>query len=64
MGQLHRFVFEGAPVRGSLVRLGAAWREMLSRRGHDVRWMDGVAEEWSYAEFRSQVEREQPDFRD
>ena len=34
MGQLHRFVFEGAPVRGSLVRLGAAWREMLSRRGH------------------------------
>jgi len=34
MGQLHRFVFEGAPVRGSLVRLGAAWQEMLARRRH------------------------------
>jgi radical SAM superfamily enzyme YgiQ (UPF0313 family) len=34
---------------------------MLARRGHDVHWMDGVAEEWSYAEFRTRVEREQPD---
>jgi molecular chaperone Hsp33 len=34
MTELHRFLFEGLPVRGSLVRLGDAWREMLSRRGH------------------------------
>jgi molecular chaperone Hsp33 len=32
MDELHRFVFEGLPVRGQLVRLGAGWREMLSRR--------------------------------
>ncbi len=34
MGLLHRFLFEGLPVRGSLVRLGAGWREMLARREH------------------------------
>jgi molecular chaperone Hsp33 len=33
MSELHRFVFEGAPVRGMLVRLGDGWREMLQRRG-------------------------------
>jgi molecular chaperone Hsp33 len=32
MDQLHRFVFEGLPVRGQLVRLGPSWRELLSRR--------------------------------
>ena len=30
-GELHRFLFEGLPVRGQLVRLGASWREMLAR---------------------------------
>ena len=34
MGELQRFMFDGAPVRGQLVRLGASWREMLSRRAH------------------------------
>ena len=34
---------------------------MLARRGHDVLWADGVAEEWSYAEFRARVARERPD---
>jgi molecular chaperone Hsp33 len=34
MTELHRFLFEGLPVRGSLVRLGQGWREMLSRRAH------------------------------
>jgi molecular chaperone Hsp33 len=34
MGELHRFLFEGLPVRGQLVRLGASWREMLARRGN------------------------------
>jgi len=33
MGELHRFLFDAAPVRGQLVRLGASWREMLARRG-------------------------------
>ena len=33
MSELHRFLFDGAPVRGMLVRLGDAWREMLQRRG-------------------------------
>ena len=32
MDQLHKFLFEGLPVRGMLVRLGASWREVLSRR--------------------------------
>ncbi len=32
VGELHRFLFEGLPVRGQLVRLGAGWREMLARR--------------------------------
>jgi molecular chaperone Hsp33 len=29
---LHKFLFEGLPVRGMLVRLGPAWRELLQRR--------------------------------
>jgi len=32
MDELHKFLFEGLPVRGMLVRLGPAWRELLSRR--------------------------------
>ena len=32
MDQLHKFLFEGLPVRGMLVRLGPSWRELLSRR--------------------------------
>ena len=30
--ELHKFLFEGLPVRGMLVRLGPAWRELLQRR--------------------------------
>jgi molecular chaperone Hsp33 len=33
MGELQRFMFDGLPVRGQLVRLGASWRELLSRSG-------------------------------
>ena len=29
---LHRFLFDGLPVRGALVNLGAPWREVLARR--------------------------------
>jgi molecular chaperone Hsp33 len=32
MDQLQRFLFEGLPVRGLIVRLGESWRELLSRR--------------------------------
>ena len=35
MSELHKFLFEGLPVRGMVVRLTDAWREILSRRRTD-----------------------------
>jgi len=32
MSELHKFLFDGLPVRGMLVRLTESWREMLGRR--------------------------------
>ena len=32
MSELHKFIFEGLPVRGMVVRLTDAWREVLRRR--------------------------------
>lgn len=32
MSELHKFLFDGLPVRGMLVRLTGAWRELLARR--------------------------------
>jgi molecular chaperone Hsp33 len=32
MSDLHKFIFEGLPVRGMLVRLTEGWREVLARR--------------------------------
>ena len=32
MSELHKFIFEGLPVRGMLVRLTEGWREVLQRR--------------------------------
>ncbi len=32
MSELHKFIFEGLPVRGMLVRLTDSWREVLRRR--------------------------------
>jgi len=32
VSELHRFIFEGLPVRGMLVRLTDSWREVLARR--------------------------------
>ena len=29
--ELHKFIFEGLPVRGMLVRLGPSWREVQAR---------------------------------
>jgi molecular chaperone Hsp33 len=33
MSELHKFIFDGLPVRGAIVRLTDAWTEILSRRG-------------------------------
>lgn len=32
MSSLHKFIFDGLPVRGQLVLLGDAWQELLARR--------------------------------
>jgi molecular chaperone Hsp33 len=32
MSELHKFIFEGLPVRGMLVRLTDSWQELLQRR--------------------------------
>jgi molecular chaperone Hsp33 len=32
MAELHKFIFDGLPVRGMLVRLSGSWREVLARR--------------------------------
>ena len=32
MSELHKFLFEGMPVRGVLVRLTDSWQELLRRR--------------------------------
>lgn len=36
MSQLIRFLFEGLPVRGALVRLTDGWRELLARRSGEA----------------------------
>jgi molecular chaperone Hsp33 len=38
LSELHKFIFDGMPVRGILVRLTGAWTELLSRR----RLLDGA----------------------
>ena len=35
MSELHKFLFDGLPVRGQIVRLTDAWQEILSRRRAD-----------------------------
>ena len=32
MSELHKFLFEGLPVRGMLVRLTDTWQDILARR--------------------------------
>ncbi len=34
---------------------------LLKANGHDVLWLDGIAEKWTYTHFLEQVDREQPD---
>ena len=37
MSELHKFIFEGLPVRGAIVRLTSGWQELLNRRTrHDA----------------------------
>lgn len=36
MSEIHRFLFEGLPVRGLLVRLTDAWTDILQRRAHSA----------------------------
>ena len=47
MSELHKFLFDGLPVRGSIVRLTDAWTEVLARRranGATGAWPAPVAE--------------------
>ena len=44
MSELHKFLFEGLPVRGMLVRLTDAWQEVLRRRAtREPAWAPEVA---------------------
>ena len=36
MSELHKFIFEGLPVRGILVRLTGAWTGILQRRASNT----------------------------
>lgn len=36
MSELHKFLFDGLPVRGMIVRLTDAWQEILSRRASNT----------------------------
>jgi molecular chaperone Hsp33 len=47
MSELHKFLFDGLPVRGALVRLDDAWTEILARRHANTgtgAWPPPVAE--------------------
>lgn len=43
MSELHKFIFDGLPVRGMLVRLDGAWQEILARRKTAGSWPPEVA---------------------
>lgn len=44
MSELHTFLFDGQPVRGMVVRLGDAWRDMLARREQAGAYPQAVTE--------------------
>jgi molecular chaperone Hsp33 len=47
LSELHKFLFDGLPVRGSIVRLSDAWTEILARRDANTNtgpWPPPVAE--------------------
>jgi molecular chaperone Hsp33 len=41
--ELHKFLFDGLPVRGMLVQVDDAWQELLARRAEREPWPDEVA---------------------
>jgi molecular chaperone Hsp33 len=43
MSELHKFLFEGLPVRGMLVRLTDSWQQVLARRAEAEAWPPEVA---------------------
>ncbi len=44
MSELHKFLFDGLPVRGMLVRLTDSWRDILSRRQQAGGYPEAVTE--------------------
>src|SRR6201989_3225966 len=42
MSDLHKFLFDGLPVRGMLVRLTDSWQEVLQRRASSGAWAPPV----------------------
>ncbi len=42
MSELHKFLFDGLPVRGMIVRLTDSWQEVLQRRAHSGAWTPAV----------------------
>ncbi|AOW13765.1 Hsp33 chaperonin [Hydrogenophaga crassostreae] len=44
MSELHKFIFEGKPVRGMLVRLTDAWQDILQRRAQSGGYPAAVTE--------------------
>ncbi|WP_342131504.1 Hsp33 family molecular chaperone HslO [Hydrogenophaga sp. OTU3427] len=44
MSELHKFIFDGLPVRGMLVRLDDAWRDILLRRRQSGAYPPAVTE--------------------
>jgi len=42
MSELQKFIFEGLPVRGMIVRLTDGWREVLERRAASGEWSPAV----------------------
>ncbi|HMQ73481.1 MAG TPA: Hsp33 family molecular chaperone HslO, partial [Rubrivivax sp.] len=43
MSELHKFLFDGMPVRGMLVRLDDDWQQVLARRAEADAWPPEVA---------------------
>jgi molecular chaperone Hsp33 len=44
LSELHKFLFEGLPVRGMLVRLTDAWQDILQRRAQSGGYPEAVTE--------------------
>ncbi|MFL6681938.1 MAG: redox-regulated molecular chaperone Hsp33, partial [Burkholderiaceae bacterium] len=38
MSELQKFIFDGMPVRGMIVRLTDSWQEVLQRRADSGGW--------------------------